>query len=57
MFLPNPPNKHLTTIIANTEPNAHCHKGTLVLKFNANNKPVTTALKSATVCFFLQHNL
>ena len=57
MFLPNPPNKHLTTIIANALPTAHCHKGTFVLKFNAKINPVTIALKSKIVCFFLQTKL
>ena len=51
IFLPNPPNKHLTIIIANADPIAACHNSTLLLKFNAKIKPVTTALKSFTVCF------
>ena len=51
-FLPMPPKKPLTTTMANTPPRAHCHRGTLVLRFSASRRPVTTADRSPTVCFF-----
>ena len=52
IFLPRPPKKHLTTTIAKTEPIAHCQSGTFVERLRARRRPVTTAEKSPTVCFF-----
>ena len=47
---PSPPNRHLTITTANAAPMTHCHTGTLVLRFSASRRPVTTALRSPTVC-------
>ena len=57
MFLPMPPKQPLTITTANTLPRAHCHSGTLVLRFSASSRPVTTADRSETVCFFPAHRL
>lgn len=38
-------------IIAKAEPTTHCQTGTLELRFSPSRSPVTTALKSPTVCF------
>ena len=48
---PSPPKRHLTMIIAKAEPTTHCQTGTLELRFSPSRSPVTTALKSPTVCF------
>ena len=52
-FCPSPPNIHLTMMIANTPPSTASHHGSETGRFSAKSSPVTTALRSVIVLFFL----
>ena len=56
-FRPMPPKTHFTKTMAKTLPRAACQRGTSARRFRASSRPVTTALRSPTVCVFLQTRL